>query len=94
MNNELKEWLGIAPADFPVYLATVCIVVIFFSKNFPLDVVLSVLTVSCTIASCFIGMKKDPNVSAFTNSIKLIAYPFCLALATFLIALNFLYWNS
>lgn len=93
MNSELKEWLGIAPADFPVYFATICIIVIFFTTNFLFDIVLSILAVTCVIVSCFIGMKKDPNVSDFTNSIKLVAYPFCLAAATFLIALNFLYWN-
>lgn len=91
MNRELKEWLGIAPADFPVYAAAICVAAIFFTNNFPLELVLSVLAVTCSIAACFIGMKKDPQVSALTNAIKLLAYPFCLALATFLIALNFLY---
>lgn len=94
MNNELKEWLGIAPADFPVYFATICVVAMFFNSHFLFDIVLSVLAISGTIFSCFVGMKKDPMVSPFTNSIKLISYPFCLGLATFLTALNFLYWNS
>lgn len=94
MDNELREWLGLAPADFPVYLAAICVVVLFFTTNFLLDLALSVLAVSSTIVSCFMGMKKDPQVSAFTNSIKFIAYPFCVFLATFLIALNFLFWNS
>lgn len=94
MNSEVKEWLGIAPADFPVYFATVCLILMFFNKGFYGDLALSVLILFCTIVSCFIGMKKDSKVSSFTNLIKFIAYPFCLVFASFLIALNFIYWNS
>ena len=94
MNNELKEWLGIAPADFPVYFAAIAVVVIFFNKNFSIDLILSALAFFCALAACFIGMKKDPKVSDFTNSIKLAAYPLCLVTASFFIVLNFLFWNA
>jgi hypothetical protein len=70
--------LGIAPADFPVYFATICITAVFFTDSFPLELVLSVAAISCTLAARLIGMKKDPHVAAFTDSIKLIAYPVCL----------------
>ncbi len=94
MNSELKEWLGIAPADFPVYFAFLCVVIMYFSTNFILDLILSVFVVFCGIVACLIGMKKDLNVSNFTNTIKLFAYPMCFLFSVFLIALNFLFWNS
>ena len=94
MNSELREWLGLATADFPVYAACLFVVVMFFKNGFYLDAVLSAVSIILCMASCVIGMKKDSKLSNFTNTAKLIAYPFCLLVCLILVLLNFRYWNS
>ncbi len=93
MDNELREWLGIAPADFPIYLAILCLVIAYFVRDISSDIVLIVGAIVACIVSCFIGMKKDPKVSGFTNGVKLISYPTCLLGCIILSMVNFVFWN-
>jgi hypothetical protein len=91
--NELREWLGIAPADLPVWGAFILLGVMYLVKSITVDIVLSMLAVGLTIFSCFIGMQYDKRVSKRINLIKKISYPSCVALCLVLIYLNFTWWN-
>jgi hypothetical protein len=94
MNNELREWSGLATADFPVYAACLFVVVMYFNNGIYLDAVLSAVSIILCIAACVIGMKKDSKLSDFTNTSKLIAYPLCLMICLILVYVNFTNWNS
>ncbi len=73
-NAELREWLGIKLADLLVYTSLASTIAMFFVKNDLADLVLASLSVLASIIACPIGMKRDPKVSDFTNTIKLITY--------------------
>jgi hypothetical protein len=94
MKRESREWLGIAPADFPVYVAFIFVVVLYFNNGTVLDVILSVSAFVLSVVACIIGMRKEPEVSGFTNVIKKISYPACLLVCLVLIYVNFAVWNS
>ena len=91
--NELREWLGIAPADLPVWGAVILLGVMYVVKSIMVDIVLSMLVVGLTIFSCFIGMKYDKRVSKRINLIKKISYPASVVLCGVVIYLNFTWWN-
>ena len=91
--NELREWLGIAPADLPVWGAMISLGVMYLVKSFTVDIVLSMLAVGLAIFSCFMGMQYDKRVSKRINLIKKISYPLCVALCLVLTYLNFTWWN-
>lgn len=93
MKAQHKEWLGVAPSDWPVYVATVFLVVMYKVNDFLTDVVLASVSLGLVIWACFIGMKYDPNVSRFTNAIKKVAYPLCLVAAAIVVYLNFSRWS-
>lgn len=94
MKEELKEWLGIKPADFVVYAAGAAIVWTYYSRNTALDVVLSVAATALCILACLIGMRADPRLSALSNAVKRLGYPACLVAALVCIYLNFSRWNA
>jgi len=89
-NRELREWLGITLADLLVYLAVAAVVAMFFVSNPMAEVVLAVLGVVLAVAACPIGMKRDPDVSNFTNSVKLASYPVCVLLVIGAIVIHYL----
>jgi hypothetical protein len=91
--NELREWLGIAPADLPVWGAMISLGVMYLVKSISVDIVLSMLAVGLTTFSCFIGMRYDKRVSKRINLIKKISYPLCVVLCAALIYLNFTRWH-
>ena len=89
MKAEHKEWLGIAPADWPVYLAMALLVIMYKLDSLSVNVGLAFVAVGLAIWSCVIGMKTDSNVSTLTNIIKKVAYPCCLLLAIGAIYIRF-----
>ena len=91
--NELWEWLGIAPADLPVWGAVIVLVVMYLVKSTIVDIVLSMLVVGLTTFSCFVGMQYDKRVSKRINLIKKISYPASVLLCGVVIYLNFTLWN-
>ena len=91
--NELREWLGIAPADLPVWGAVILLGVMYLVKSTIADIVLSMLVVGLTLFSCFIGMKYDKRLSKRMNLIKKITYPLSALLCAVVIYLNFARWN-
>lgn len=93
-SEELKEWIGIKPADLLLYVACGAIVVMYFTKSVLLDSALSVVAIVLCIISCFVGMRGGQNLSRFTNIVKKIIYPLCLVAALVLIYFNFTRWND
>lgn len=91
--SELREWLGIAPADIPVWGAVIALGVMYLVKSTTIDIVLSVLAIGLTIFSCFIGMKHDDRLSKLANLIKKIFYPVSVLFCAVVIYLNFTQWN-
>ena len=94
MKEELKEWLGIKPADFAVYAAAGAVIWMYFTPSTVLDVVLSVVAIGLCILACLIGMRPDTRLSALSNGVKRVAYPACLLAVLVCIYLNFTRWHS
>jgi hypothetical protein len=94
MNEEIKEWLGIKPADFATYVAMGAIVWMYFTKSVALDVILSVVAVGSCGLACFIGVRPDGRLAATTNFLKRVTYPACLVAAIVCVYLNFSRWNG
>jgi len=80
-NRELREWLGLTLADLLVYLGTAAVLAMYFVKDSTLDALLAMSAIALTLAACPLGMKRDPQVSDFTNSVKSWAYPICVLVA-------------
>lgn len=93
MNPELREWLGLKPADFLTYGALALAVSLYFIHNPLADILVSGLAVGLAGLSCVVGMKSEPELSAFTNFVKKVSYPFIVLLVLIAILLNFLFWN-
>ena len=91
-NRELREWLGITFADLLVYLAVAAIAAMFFVTNPTTDIVLAVVGIALSIAACPFGMKRDPEVSRFTNGVKMVAYPGCVILAVGAIVVHYIWF--
>lgn len=94
MNEELKEWLGIKPADFAVYAATAAVVGMYFTTSAAFDIVLSAVAMGFCVLGCWIGMRPDTRLSALSNGIKRVVYPACLLAVLVCIYLNFTHWNA
>jgi signal peptidase I len=88
-NEELREWLGLKPADLLVYIATGAIIAMYFVSP-PIDLIFAIGGVVFTLAACPIGMRSSPSVSRFTNRAKKVAYPSCVAIALVFIFFHFL----
>jgi hypothetical protein len=91
--DELREWLGIAPADIPVWGAVIALGVMYLVKPTIIEGVLSILAIGFTTFSCFIGMKHDDRLSKLANLIKKIFYPASVLFCAVVIYLNFTQWN-
>jgi hypothetical protein len=93
-SRELLEWLGITLADLFVYLATAAIVAMFFVFHSTASILLAILGVAFALLACPPGMKRDPEVSNFTNAAKLVAYPVCVLFAVAAVVVRFTWFNG
>jgi hypothetical protein len=75
-NREVRELLGITFADLLAYVATAAVVGMFLAADPTVDMLLAVVALAFVVAACRFGMKRRPDISNFTNVIKLISYPF------------------
>ena len=91
-NHELREWLGLTLADLLVYLSIAPVVAMFFVEASALDIALGIVGVVLAFAACPFGMKRDPGVSDFTNALKLISYPVCVALVVGAIIVHYVWF--
>ena len=94
MKEELKEWLGLKPADFLVYVALGAVVWMYYAKSETLDGFLSVVAVVFCGISCFIGVRPDARLTATTNFLKRVSYPAWLVVVLVCVYLNFTRWNA
>jgi hypothetical protein len=88
-NHELREWLGVKPADLLAYVGIAAVVAMFYVTDATMDMGLAALGVVLAIAACPIGMKANPQLSKFTNAVKLVSYP--LVVLGLLVAIGFHY---
>ena len=94
MNEELKEWLGVKPADFAVYAALGAVVGMYSNKFVALDIALAVAAVVFGGLSCVLGMRPDARLGTTTNFLKRVSYPAWLVVVIVCIYLNFARWNA
>lgn len=87
--RELTEWLGLTYADMLTYLALGAAIAMFFIRHAGLDVLLAVTAITLSVISCIVGMKRDPQVSNFTNIMKRTGYPFALVIIALIIAFHY-----
>lgn len=92
-NAELLEWIGLAPADLAVYVATAALGGMYYWKDPVVDHVLAGVAVLFCLVACAVGMRRKENLSGFTNTVKMISYPLCLLIAVGLIVRNYSHWN-
>lgn len=89
MRESVKEWLGIKPADFIIYAGFSLLIPIYYSKNLVIDVSCTILGLILCLISCKIGMKPHPELGKVNNLVKLLAYPICTLVFSYLSYLNF-----
>jgi hypothetical protein len=92
--RELREWLGITLADLLVPLAAVAVAAMFFVPDPAADIALTATGVTLALAACQLGMRPDPNVSGFTNAVKLVAYPLYVVLAVGAIVAHYAWFSK
>ena len=93
VQDELREWLGLASADLPVWCAGICIIVMYILHQPLIDWIMAVIAFILTIAACFMGMKPDDRLSGFSNRLKKISYPLAVVGVIFAAYINFTRWN-
>lgn len=94
MDENLKEWLGIKPADFMVYGSWVALGAMYFLTSFWFDVLLAIVALALTAWACAVGMPSDPRLSSNINRIKKISYPLFVLITAAFIVINFTVWNQ
>jgi hypothetical protein len=93
-DRELLEWLGITVADLLVSLATIAIAAMFFVTDPTVDVILAVVGIGLALAACPFGMKRRPDLSNFTNTAKLVAYPVYVLLAVGAVVIHYVWFTK
>ena len=93
-NRELREWLGLTLADLLVYAAGAAVVAMYVVKHSTAELVLAVAGITLSVVACPLGMKRDPQVSGFTNTMKLVAYPVCVLLAVGAVVVHYIWFSN
>lgn len=75
MKESTKEWLGIKPADFIIYLAFIFLVAAYLSSITALTYLLLSVGLILCILSCVMGMPAHPQLGWFNNLVKKVSYP-------------------
>lgn len=94
INRELREWLGLTLADMLAVFAAVALMGMFYVHDAKIDMALAVAGLAFALASCPLGMKRDPEVSDFTNSVKWVSYPILVLLAIGVIAVHYVWFDK
>src|SRR5262245_11636594 len=92
--TEVLEWLSLAPADIPAWLAGGALLGMWFSPNTGLAIACASAAVVLSIVACFLGMRPRTDLSAPTNVAKRVTYPLFVLLVLGCVAWYFLCWNS
>ena len=93
LSPEAREWLGITTADFLIYAAIIGAASLYFLVNVPAELLISLVSLGVGAVSCVLGMKTNPELSRFTNAIKIIGHVVGMLVVVFFVAVNFFLWN-
>ena len=93
-SRELREWLGLMPADLLIYAALLIGGALYFINNVPFEIGVSMVALALASASCAIGMKPDDQISAAANAAKKYSYPICVLILLGILWVNFSIWNA
>lgn len=88
MDRELREWLSLTPADLFCYLGYGFLIGLYFTDTTTGDATLSTLAILASLIACPLGMRRDPQLSDFTNAMKLISYPLNVLLVVTIVIFN------
>ena len=94
MNDELKEWLGLTPQDFLVYAALLACATMYVSRTIAVDIIAAGFGVGTSVVACMWGVRPEVRFAGFTNWVKKVSYPVCVAFVLGCIYLNFQLWNA
>ena len=93
-NRELREWLGLTVADLLATLGGLAIVAMFFLPNLTARMILAILGIALAAGACYFGMKRDPEVSDFTNAVKWWSYPLVPLLAIGTVIFHYVWFDK
>ena len=71
-----------------MFLGLLMVVGMFFTSVRWLEIGLAIVGVGATLAMCPIGMRRNPELSDFTNMAKVVSYPATVALAVLTVVLH------
>lgn len=92
-SRELREWLGLMPADFLIYIALGMAGSFYFINDVRFEIAISIVALVTAIISCKIGMKPDEKISNAANIGKKYSYPLCFLILIGILWLNFAHWT-
>jgi signal peptidase I len=81
--------LGVRPADLIVYVALAAVGAMYLVTQPAVLIVLAACAVLLALAACAVGMRHDPEVSATTNLLKKLGYPFAVLVVLFFIGVRY-----
>jgi hypothetical protein len=73
--REVLEWLSLAPADIPCWLAGGALAWMWFAGSFLFAVVLAGVAILLSLIACYFGMRQRKDFSHLTNQSKVVLYP-------------------
>lgn len=74
-SEEVQEWLGITKADILIYLAGGLVFATWVIQIKAIQWLLTLIVVVLCFYSTKLGIKHNPKISKFTNTLKLVGYP-------------------
>jgi hypothetical protein len=73
--REILEWLSLAPADIPCWLAVAALLWMWFAGSLLLAIILAVVAILLSLGACYFGMRSRDEFGEVTNMAKLTIYP-------------------
>ncbi|MEW5882883.1 MAG: hypothetical protein AB1725_01510 [Armatimonadota bacterium] len=88
--RELRELLGVAPADLASYAGVIAVAVPFFVRNPVADYAFSALGIGFLGWACWIGVRPDPALAQWLNIVRMISYPLLLTFGIAAVVIHYL----
>jgi hypothetical protein len=79
---ELREWLGLAPADIPCWAALILLVLCFTNSGGAMVAPMAAGSIVLAGVGWAIGYRRNPQLGALYNRVKRFAYPVFVAIIT------------
>ena len=86
--KEYLEWMSLAPADIPCWLAGGSLIWMWFTHSLALAFTLATIAFILSIIACYFGMPPREEFGKITNGAKRVLYPsfvVCVVIATLVI---------